>query len=108
MGSPAVAALMAAAPQARLVNLGDSAGTTLELTSDLLRSKSLELIGYTNFALTDDEQHSGIKDLLEYARAGRLSLDSEVTALNDIAGAWERQAGSPHRKLLVAMDPSSV
>ena len=102
-GSPALAALMAAAPRARLVNLGDSAGTSVELTSALLRSKSLSLIGYTNFALPSDVQCSGIEELLGYAGAGKLSLDSEVTALDQVASAWERQASSPHRKLLVAM-----
>ncbi len=107
-GSPAMSGIMAAAPWARLVNLGDSVGTSLELTSDLLRSKSLTLIGYTNYALSDEEQRSGIENLLEYARAGRLSLNSEVTTLDDVAGAWERQAGSPHRKLLVTMNPSSL
>ncbi len=106
--SPAMAALMAAAPRARLVNLGDSAGTTAELSSALLRSKSLTLIGYTNFALSNDEQRSGIEQLLELAGAGRISLDSEVAALDEVARAWERQADSPHRKLLIAMTRSSL
>jgi NADPH:quinone reductase-like Zn-dependent oxidoreductase len=106
--SPAMAALMAAAPRARLVNLGDSAGASLELTSSLLRSKSLALIGYTNFALSNAEQRSGIEDLLEHAGAGKLSLASDVIPLDEVAGAWERQAASPHRKLLVAMTRSSL
>ncbi len=107
-GSPAMAALIAAAPRARLVNLGDSAGTSVELTSALLRSKSLTLTGYTNFALSDEEQRSGIEELLEHAGAGRLSLGSQLIALDEVAGGWERQAASPHRKLLVAMDRSSL
>ncbi|WP_298384492.1 zinc-binding alcohol dehydrogenase family protein [Ferrimicrobium sp.] len=107
-GSPARAAIMAAALRARLVNLGDSVSTSMELTSDLLRSKSLTLIGYTNYALSDEEQSSGIEDLLEYSRTGRLSLNSEVTALDNVSGTWERLAGSPHQKLLVTMNPSSL
>lgn len=107
-GSPAMTALMAAAPRARLVNLGDSAGTSVEIGSALLRSKSLTLIGYTNFALSNDEQRSGIEELLEHARVGRLSLGSEVTALDEVARSWERQAASPHGKLLIAMDRSSL
>ena len=107
-GSPAMASLVAAAPRARLVNLGDSAGTSVELTSALLRSKSLSLIGYTNFALSDEEQRSGIEELFEHAGAGRLSLGSEVISLDEVARAWERQVTSPHQKLLISMSRSSL
>ncbi len=100
-GKPALAALIAAAPGARLVNLGDSAGEHIELPSALVRSRSLRVLGYTNFRLTPSEQRSALENLFLNAVQGRLFLDHEVLAIQDIAKAWERQADSPHVKLVV-------
>jgi hypothetical protein len=33
--------------------------------------------------------------------AGRLAVDHDVVPLDEIAGAWERQAQSPGRKLVI-------
>ena len=92
---------MAAAPGARLVNLGESAGATLSLPSALLRSRHLEILGYTNMGLTLAEQRAGLEALLDHAGAGRLHLDHDVMLLEQLSQAWERQAGSTHRKLVI-------
>lgn len=100
-GEAALAGAMAAAPGARLVNLGDSAGTTMSLPSALLRSRHMEILGYTNMALPEAEQRSAIESLLHHASEGRLRLDHDVVALEEVSGAWARQAGSPHAKVLL-------
>ena len=51
-GAPAAAALRRCAPRGRLVNLGGSAGAQAVLDSATLRSRSLQVLGYTNNALT--------------------------------------------------------
>ena len=49
-GAPAAAAVEAAVPRATIVNLGQSAGATSELSSAAVRFKSLSILGHTNFA----------------------------------------------------------
>ena len=100
-GEPALSGAMAAASGARLVNLGDSAGTTMSLPSALLRSQRMEIRGYTNIALSEPEQRSAIESLLHHASKGRLRLDHKVVALEEATAAWAAQAGSPHAKVLV-------
>ena len=50
-GAPAAAAVEAAVPRATIVNLGQSAGATSELSSAAVRFKSLSILGHTNFAV---------------------------------------------------------
>ena len=100
-GEAALAGAMAAAPGARLVNLGDSAGMTMSVPSALLRSRHMKILGYTNMALPEAEQRSAIESLLHHASEGRLRLDHDVVALEEVRGAWARQAGSPHAKVLL-------
>jgi NADPH:quinone reductase-like Zn-dependent oxidoreductase len=102
-GKPALTAAMAAAPGGRLVNLGDAAGETLEFPAALLRSKSLVILGYTNFALSLTEQRSALEALLGHAGAGRLRLACDVVPLDQVADAWERQRTSPRRRLVVKL-----
>ncbi|MCL5445361.1 MAG: zinc-binding alcohol dehydrogenase family protein, partial [Actinobacteria bacterium] len=96
---------LAAATGARLVNLGDSAGETSCLPSAVLRSRHMEILGYTNIALSEAEQRSAIESLLHHASEGRLSLDHDVASntLEEVREAWARQAGSPHAKVLLQM-----
>jgi hypothetical protein len=41
--------------------------------------------------------------LLEHAVAGRLTVDREVVALDDVSAAWERQEASPGKKLVISI-----
>ncbi len=102
-GEAALAGALAAAPGARLVNLGDSAGATITLPSALLRSRHMEILGYTNMALPEAEQRSAIESLLHHASEGRLRLDHDLVALEEVREAWARQAGSPHAKVLLQL-----
>jgi NADPH2:quinone reductase len=102
-GKPALAALIAAAPGGRLVNLGDSAGALLDLPSSLLRSRGLSVIGYTNFGLAPEEQRRLLEMLFEHLAAGRVQLVTEVLPCDKAADAWRRQVVSPHRKLLIGV-----
>jgi NADPH:quinone reductase-like Zn-dependent oxidoreductase len=102
-GEPGLAGVMAAGIGARLVIIGDKAGPTLALPAGLLRSRQLEVRGYTNLALPASEQHAALTSLLKHAAAGRLQMEHETFPLDQLATAWQRQADSPHRKLLIQM-----
>jgi hypothetical protein len=40
--------------------------------------------------------------MLRHAAAGELTVDYELLPLDQVAQAWERQAASPGRKLVLA------
>jgi NADPH:quinone reductase len=46
--------------------------------------------------------------VLQHAAAGRVQADHEVVPLDGVAEAWERQAGSPGRKLVVRPTEDAV
>lgn len=100
-GAPAAAAVEAAVPRATIVNLGQSAGATSELSSAAVRFKTLSILGHTNFALAPEELASQYHRLLGHAAGGEIRLDVERVPLADVAAAWERQAASPGTKLVL-------
>lgn len=104
-GVPATAAIQLLAVNGRLVNLGSSAGATATFDSAGLRSKSAQILGYTNNALTTPEKAEALWDLLGHAAAGRLTVTHECVSLNDLPTAWSRQAtGQVDRRIVVTLD----
>ncbi len=91
-GEPLAAAVKAAAPGARIVNLGQSAGPETTLTSGDVRGKQLTILGHSNFGLSRDQLAETYLQLLEHASAGRVRIDYERFPLERVAEAWERQA----------------
>ena len=69
-GWVADAAARALAPYGRLVNLGGSAGDGATLSSAVLRGKTLDVLGYTNNALTPDQRAEALTGVVALA-AGR-------------------------------------
>jgi hypothetical protein len=43
------------------------------------------------------------RTVVDHAVAGRLIVDREVLPLGDVAAAWERQAASPGKKLVISL-----
>ena len=100
-GEPIAAALEAAAPGARVVQLGQSAGATAPLTSAAIRFKGIEIYGYSNFNLPKDVLDREYARLVEHAVNGDIRVEIDRVPLADVAAAWQRQAESPNRKLVL-------
>jgi NADPH:quinone reductase-like Zn-dependent oxidoreductase len=100
-GEPGAAAVDAAAPGAVIVNLGQSASPHATLASGAVRGKQLSLLGHTNFAVPPAELADHFQRLVSHAVAGEIRLDVERVPLDDVAGAFERQAAGPGCKLVV-------
>ena len=100
-GEPFVAALEAAAPRARIVQLGQSAGAQAVIASGLVRGKTVDVLGFTNFAVPKDTLHDALLTLVGHASAGRITFDLERVPLIDSASAWQRQAEGTHTKLVL-------
>jgi NADPH2:quinone reductase len=100
-GEPAAAAVQAAVPWARIVNLGQSAGPTSEIASAAVRFKSLTIFGHTGFAPAPDVIAEHYRRLVEHAIAGDVVLEVERIPLDSVADAWHRQAEGAGAKLVL-------
>jgi NADPH2:quinone reductase len=85
----------------RLVVLGQSAGQDATLDSGVVRSKALRVLGHANAMTPPDVKHAAFRAMCDHAAAGRLTVEYEELPLDDVAEAWERQASSPHVKLIL-------
>lgn len=91
-GAPAAAAAQALRAGGRLVNLGSAAAETSPITSSLLRSKSLRLMGYTNNELTSAQRAEAVALIASRAAAGELTVAHETVTPATAPAAWARQA----------------
>jgi NADPH:quinone reductase-like Zn-dependent oxidoreductase len=90
-GEPLERAVEAAAPGARLVQLGQSAAPAATLTSAAVRGKQLEIYGFSDFAVPADVFYEHYRLLVGHALAGEVRLDIEQVPLDDVASAWDRR-----------------
>jgi len=101
-GTSATAASHVLAEGGRLVNRGGASGDTAELSSAVLRSRSAEVLGYTNNALSPDQRRAAVTEVARHAAAGRLAVAHECLPLPRVTEAWERQeSGSPGVRLVL-------
>ena len=100
-GEPGRAAVDAAAPGARIVQMGQSAGPEATLTSGSIRLKGLSILGHSNFVLPLRELHQAYLEVTAHVATGRISIDVETFALDDVGGAWSAQAAG--RKAVVVL-----
>jgi NADPH2:quinone reductase len=90
-GEPAKLATEAAAPGARIVHLGQSAGPEATLASAVVRGKQLSILGFTVFRLTPQQRAAAYGDLTAHVAAGRIRIDVETFPVEQIGAAWTAQ-----------------
>jgi NADPH:quinone reductase len=100
-GAPAKAAIAALVPFGRIVHLGQSAGAELTLSSPSIRSKPIDVLGYTNYNVPEEARAAAYERMTRHALAGQLKVQVERLWLDDVPDIWRRQASSPHRKLVI-------
>ncbi|SDX91084.1 NADPH:quinone reductase [Modestobacter sp. DSM 44400] len=91
-GVAATAACRVLADRGRLVNLGGAAGDLAEFSSAVLRSRTVDVLGYTNAALRPGQRRQALEAVFRHARTGRLAVAHEQVPLADARAAWRRQA----------------
>ncbi len=100
-GPPLLAALGAMAPLGRIVQVGNAAAPAVELPAGALRARNLSLIGYSSMRLSPDELAATYRKVVGAFAAGEVKIEVERFSIDEVGSAWSRQAGSPHRKLIV-------
>ena len=90
-GEPLERAVAAAAPGARIVQLGQAAGPTATLPSAAIRGKQLELYGFSDFAVPAGRARGALHAARRaHAVAGEIEVDLERVGLDEIGEAWGR------------------
>jgi NADPH2:quinone reductase len=102
-GEPAVAAAGAAAPRARLVNIGQSAGPAAPFLSADVRGKQLTILGFSNFGTPREVMDREYLRLVEHARAGEVTVETETFAFEALEDAWRAQAEGAGAKVVVTL-----
>ncbi|TWH73138.1 hypothetical protein JD78_01661 [Modestobacter roseus] len=83
------------------MNLGGSGADTAEFSSAALRSRSADVLGYTNNALTAEQRAGALTAVLGHAAAGALGVEHEVRPLDRGPEAWAATAAGGVRQVLV-------
>ncbi|MDX6398648.1 MAG: hypothetical protein QOJ43_2056 [Gaiellaceae bacterium] len=100
-GEPLERAVEAAAPRARIVHIGQSAGPTATLPSSSVRGKELELYGFSNFAVPAGTLVEHYRRLVAHAVAGEIRIEVERIPLEAVGEAWDRRG----KYVVVASEP---
>lgn len=82
----------------RLIQVGESAGPTIALPADSLRTSGLEIAG-AGANLTPETMAEGTHQVWNWIKEGKLQLDIERVPLREIESAWQR--ADQHGKRLV-------
>jgi D-arabinose 1-dehydrogenase-like Zn-dependent alcohol dehydrogenase len=102
-GAPALAAMGAAARFARHIEIGSMAAPQLALPAALMRSKSIELRGFSVAHPPLEVKRDAYRRLTAHAAQGDIVVDVQARPLDEVEQAWERQkqaAGGPKQVLV--------
>ena len=85
------AAAEAAAPEARIVHVGQSAGPQATFASAAVRGKRLTILGHSNFSLTPDERREAYLEVAGHVASGRIRIAVDRFSLDQLPEAWAAQ-----------------
>jgi NADPH:quinone reductase-like Zn-dependent oxidoreductase len=89
-GTAATAASRVLADGGRLVNLGGASGDEAVLSSSVLRSRSVSVLGYSNNALTPAQRRAALTAILDHASSGRIAVAHDSRPLEAVEEVWRR------------------
>ena len=102
-GEPFAAAVEAAAPGARIVHVGQSAGPETTIRSGFVRGKQLDILGFSNFGTPREVMHREYLRLVEHAKVGDIEVEIKTFPFDRAAEAWEAQARGAGAKVVVEL-----
>lgn len=102
-GSPAMSAIAALGDEGRLVNVGNNAGTDVQLPLQAMRQVRSAVIGLSSGWTPIADKVAAYEAVLGALVSGDITVEHEVVALDDVADAWRRQSEFPHTRLVVSL-----
>jgi NADPH:quinone reductase-like Zn-dependent oxidoreductase len=99
-GAPLSAAVRNAAVGARIVNIGGVTGDVAELSSAVVRTRGIELLGFAGYLVPRQVRVDNYLEQIALATAGRLQVDVVSTSLDNVEKAWADSASTVRTVLL--------
>lgn len=84
--------------ETRLIQVGESAAPTISLSAAVLRSRALTIRGTAGIP-PRDALATAMKQVMDWAAAGSLTIETETLPLSQITQAWQRSERS--RRLVI-------
>ncbi|MGH8913704.1 MAG: quinone oxidoreductase family protein [Acidimicrobiia bacterium] len=106
-GEPAMGAIGALADGGRLVNVGNTAGTDVDLPLQAMRKARSAVIGLSSGWTPLPDKLDAFRYVLQLMAEGEVTVRHEVEPLDAITRAWQRQGGFPHAKLVISVQSST-
>ena len=100
-GAPAVAAMLAAAAGARIVQLGTSAGAEGDGAVGGGARQAAVVLGYSNFGLARPSSSTATDNSSTWRNDGRITIDVERFPLSDVGAAWDATVGGRGKAVVV-------
>jgi NADPH2:quinone reductase len=100
-GPWAVPALACLRPGGRYLSIGGAAGDAPDFRVVMLRSAQLTLIGFSGLTAKPADVRAGYNRIAALSAAGSFQLPTATYPLEEAALAWEAQASSPGKKIVV-------
>ena len=98
-----MAARSVLAHHGRLINVGNVAGTDVELPLASMRQYRSAVIGLSSGWTDITDKVAAYRDVLTGLEAGELRVEHEVFPLDQVGAAWERQASFPRCRVVIAI-----
>jgi NADPH:quinone reductase-like Zn-dependent oxidoreductase len=98
---PLQAALRVCSARARVVNIGNSAGPTAQISAGMMRSRQLTIVGFAGLHVPMTAKEPALTWLWQQAAARKLHVPVQRSSLVDISRTWALQESSPHTKHVV-------
>lgn len=102
-GAPAMGAIVALANGGRLVNVGNTAGTDVDMPLQAMRKARSSVVGLSSGWTPLPEKLDAFRFVIKQVSAGAVKVNLEVEPLESIGSAWSRQEKFPHTKIVVSL-----
>jgi NADPH2:quinone reductase len=99
-GNPARAAIDALTRDGVYVSFGQAASPVAELSGIPMRNRRVTVVGHSGAWATPQERQAALARAFRVA-SGRLTLDTEELAMDEIGDAWGRLSRSAGRRLVI-------
>ena len=96
------AALHVAGTGARIVQVGRAAASAdIRLSADLMRAKSLNMLGYATYHVPHEVRAAAYQRLVHFAAADQLHVELECVPLREVENAWARHRAGVRRRIVL-------
>jgi len=102
-GLPALAALGAASPGVRVVQLGSAADGAVPFNPAPLRGRLVDLLAFSSSSVPVDARLDAYRRSLGHAVRGELTAPARELPFDQVEAAWEEQRRGPGAKLVVRL-----